>query len=477
MSEERQLEEKLDQIKKLEPNKTNIGDDSGLYVFWSFDLVNSTSFKDKYSDKWPEVFQHFYILTQKEVRNKFPKSKIWKYVGDEILFYCKINNKRDLFDIPSNTLEIIRTVIKALHNSYSFSKGFLDLKGVIWTASVTYIPAHSLNKKEQLNDFEIGVQKGEMPKNIIFSPKPGDSPSYDFLGPDIDLGFRIAKFSEKGKLVLSADLAYLLYKNRVEIENIYPDYNIEEYLKIVSFEDLKGIWKGRKYPIIWYYDKWHEKENIFEYDERFTSPLVAKIFQQNFELLPISKLHKIYMDLNLTEKVNELHNMINDSPIPSENDLLSPVPEEKKAEVHCAAICFSPTGKLLIGKRPDHKSLGGKWEFGCGQIRIDQSFKDCIIESYKQDFGADIEIICDNDEPIPVATYTFDKNGRIIPGILFVAKVLNPGEVENLYIKSKHSEIKWVDMEDIDSLNEDDCVKDLKLNAIKAKEIFDNYSK
>ncbi|MED4990109.1 hypothetical protein ETC01_00715 [Geobacillus sp. NFOSA3] len=477
MNEEKRQAEMLEQIRGLEPKEINTDKYSGLYVFWSFDLVNSTSFKDKYSDSWPEVFRHFYNLTQKEVKNEFPKSNIWKYIGDEILFYCKINSREELFNIPRKSLEIIRTVTNALHNSYKYSKGFLYLKGVIWVASVSYIRAHDLNKKEQHSDSQSIVQKEEKTKNIIFPFILENSPSYDFLGPDIDLGFRISKFSEKGKLVISADLAYLLYKNRVEIENMYPDYNIEQYLKIVSFENLKGIWKGRKYPIIWYYDKWHEKEDIFEYDERFTSPLVAKIFEQNFELLPISKLHKIYMDLNLTEKINELHNMINHLPTPSANNLLSSIPEEKKAEVHCAAICFTSNGKLLIAKRPDHKSLGGKWEFGCGQIRMDQSFKDCIIESYKQDFGANVEVICDNGEPIPVATYTFIKNDRAIPGILFVAKVLNPEEVEKSYLRSKHSEIKWIDIQDIDSLNENDCVKDLKLNAIKAKEIFDNHSK
>ncbi|MYL39055.1 NUDIX domain-containing protein [Halobacillus litoralis] len=442
---------------------------AGLYIFWSFDLVNSTLYKDKHPSEWPKVFQHFYSISQKEVADSFPKSRVWKYIGDEILFYCKINNKEELYNIPHQTLKIIRSVSTTVKNTFPNSKGILDLKGTLWTAVVSHIPSHSLKDSPG----KIVAPSGDIESNIVFSYKLLDSMYFDFLGPDIDLGFRIASYSEKGKLVISADLAYILYKNRVNIEDKNPEMNIEKYVKIVDYVSLKGIWKGRKYPIIWFYDNWGLKENMFEYDEHFESSTINKIISNDFVLPGVERLHKMFMDLDLIERVNRMHDMINEASPPGTSDSEQHlIPEEKKAEVHCAAICFSPDGKVLVGKRPADKKLGGLWEFGCGQIKLDQSFTTCLIESYKEDFGADISVISKNNNPIPVATYDFSKDDRTIPGILFAGIIDNTDDIQQKFNKNKHSEIKFIDPENLETLNDNNYVENVRENITRAYGIY-----
>jgi hypothetical protein len=72
----------------------------------------------------------------------------------------------------------------------------------------------------------------------------------DFLGPEIDAGFRISKFALRRRLVVSAELSCLLFRERAAYTGI------EKQLKIVSFQILKGVWTGRHYPIVWYERDW-----------------------------------------------------------------------------------------------------------------------------------------------------------------------------------------------------------------------------
>jgi hypothetical protein len=87
---------------------------------------------------------------------------------------------------------------------------------------------------------------------------------FDFLGPDIDIGFRITKYAHSKTVTLSAELAYILslIPTDLKFEN-----SVEKYLKIVGFKKLKGVWSNRVYPIIWYHHDWIEPEDIFDYDE------------------------------------------------------------------------------------------------------------------------------------------------------------------------------------------------------------------
>ena len=65
----------------------------------------------------------------------------------------------------------------------------------------------------------------------------------DYIGPDLDIGFRLSKASRPGRVVLSMDLADVLTR-----DNTFPN-PLE--LHHVGWEILKGVFGDKPYPIIW----------------------------------------------------------------------------------------------------------------------------------------------------------------------------------------------------------------------------------
>lgn len=446
---------------------------NGIYLFYSFDLVNSTAFKNKHKKTWPIVFKRFYDYIVKEVQTNHKKTRVWKYIGDEILLYKRINDISELINSPSKTSKVMQTVTHNLHKMHPETKGLLFVKSTLWIANVEW--------KDDLQKSEGDQESGS--ENIVFSVNPEypvskGAETIDFLGPDIDLGFRITKHTEKSKLLISAELTYLLYllRGEVEIKSI-PNYRVEDNLKIISFEHLKGIWSGRRYPIIWYSENWDNA--IYDYEEQYDSEKVKRII--NGETFHIDFISKVFEDVNLTNTIREYLEIIKRAKVDLEitEGAFNYIPREKLAEVHCAAICFDLNNRLLLARRPQHKDkLKGKWEFGCGQLKVNQSFKECIKENYKSDLSADLYL---GDDLVFVTTYIVNSKDRKIPGILFLGLVLNPDEVEVHFDKTKHDEVKWVNMDYLSSMGDDEGVPDYKKSAKiawgKYSHLVDVYNK
>src|SRR4051812_33058781 len=85
--------------KKLEEKKFNISRGpplDGAYLFFSFDLVNSTRYKALFPGHWPIVATHFYDMVANEMATRFTSARLWKHIGDEILFYKLVTRTADV---------------------------------------------------------------------------------------------------------------------------------------------------------------------------------------------------------------------------------------------------------------------------------------------------------------------------------------------------------------------------------------------
>lgn len=442
---------------------------SGIYLFFSFDLVNSTAFKSGYTDKWPIVFTSFYELIRTELQAKFEHISLWKYIGDEILLYLKVNDLEQIYDSPLFVLDAIENVTQELYKRVPESRKHIFIKSTLWIADIHYPRPSDSNTK---------VPESSI-KNILYLSERNphwlsDGQNIDFLGPDIDLGFRLSKHVEKSKLVLSAELAYILNRKSGEInayQRGHKQYDVNQYIKIIDFKNLKGIWRNRPYPVIWFSKDF--APHSFEYDEQINSTLVKRIIENKAK--PISDIGKIIHDV---DKTDELEKVIKDIELNSKDQVVIPptynVSRERLAEIHCAAICFNYEGKMLMAKRRHDKPvLGGKWEFGCGQLEINQTIKDCLRKNYMKDFNANLEF--PNDELIPITTYNFkiEEENRIVPGILFLTLIK---DTSNL-INNKHDEIQFVSEEELLSIPINDCVGDFHKSARLAYRSFSaNYN-
>lgn len=78
----------------------------GVYLFFSFDLVNSTAFKTGYPKEWKKVFKRFYEITKEEMSKRYSWCAIWKYIGDEVLIYVKVYCIDDVYDSPMIASEV-----------------------------------------------------------------------------------------------------------------------------------------------------------------------------------------------------------------------------------------------------------------------------------------------------------------------------------------------------------------------------------
>ena len=269
----------------------------GIYLFISFDLVNATEYKIR-NHSWHKTFQNFYQeITERTCSKDGPlgNSKVWKFIGDEVLFYLKVTNKNELFQ----SLPYLSKVVTQIENKLEKKSDYYDklfIKTTLWIADVT--DEKNLNYKTSISNIKA--------TNVIFTPPCGHNSNLfinhpDFIGFEIDLGFRISKYAHKNVIVVDAKLSYLLYKHR----DLLKDTN--QNLRIIRFEILKGIWRNHKYPIIWYSKIWDNK-SLFLYDEHFKNNDIKMIKKKikKKKLQKLKKLKKIFEDINQLNDIDEI---------------------------------------------------------------------------------------------------------------------------------------------------------------------------
>lgn len=315
-----------------------------MKLFFSADIVGSTAFKQSFKlepheqisstvwerKRWQNAIEGFYD----RIKERFPvnwssyASKIradgdlydilagesprfWKTVGDEALFWKEVTHEAQLWIALAawlDTIAELRTLLKADR---------LDVKSAVWICEFPVrncaLVTRNDERKTVLQLGVAGVQdplrlRGTLPgdeqsiddnQQIIglFYDNPYDnSGNVDFIGPGIDVGFRISSFASPRRLVLSVDVAYLLALSRINIfgttskpfnktadgyalRSVAVKQNmdgIEENIKYLAFgkdfasssagnakflyesrlnfsgaEPLKGVLGGIKYPIFW----------------------------------------------------------------------------------------------------------------------------------------------------------------------------------------------------------------------------------
>src|SRR6476659_5161432 len=81
---------------------------SGVYFFLSLDLVNSTAYKANNAD-WKYRIRMFYDEAKDYWRNRSTSfsPRVWKYAGDEVLFYAKVESVRQLEDALASSYDAL----------------------------------------------------------------------------------------------------------------------------------------------------------------------------------------------------------------------------------------------------------------------------------------------------------------------------------------------------------------------------------
>lgn len=457
-----------DQIQSLNKEREDVLERRTVELFFSFDIVNSSAYKVLNYSGWSNVILKLLKSIQKKVVSKISSAKLWRVLGDEVIFLVPIREKQDIFDYINIIFEILNTFVSELKNGEFFDnldikpkeqqlmkmQNIVSLKAAAWIAIV----GENINEMEQYD-------------NLMQLFKPQENYGFlEFLGNDIDAGFRIKNNSQDRRLVISYELAYILSRNTDYLRNIF----------IVTYKQLKGIWHDRLYPIIWYYNKdmcnGISFEQSFFYDEEESNDLTKAYFNNKvnpvLEALMYSDvdyaLKKILSDQKLEDKLLKIDNIIKES----QNDEKGLLNTDFLLELHCVAVCYDENSKkILIMKRasskPKHK-YPDCWEFGCAKALSEKTLVERLKSEYKKDFGIDIEIQCNNSrddkQPIPIAMYEVSNNKGKDKGIITFAQIIGNVDLEKIN-PDKHSEMRWITENEIDDFKEQ-TVPDFK-NTLK----------
>lgn len=222
-----------------------------LRLFLSVDMAGSTEFKARFtgqgSDGWLPIFKSFFtsfpLMVAGQLGFEFldepetPAIEVWKVMGDEVIFTATPQTAEELTGM---ILTVLRTMRQ--YEARHFADSPLRLKGTAWLAD--------------MDGANIVVEIPEL--------SSGQAAHLDYIGPDLDIGFRITKFSRPGAMVLSLDVLELMLgaKNAARAA-----------LYMLGREPLKGVLFGRAYPIIWMRDA--EAPFAFYPWELEQDPLVA----------------------------------------------------------------------------------------------------------------------------------------------------------------------------------------------------------
>jgi hypothetical protein len=220
-----------------------------LCIFFSVDLEGATKYKNearsnryavgkwKSENDWCAAFKKFYIdfpdyfrkaytllSAQKETEGiRQPVTPVlWKFIGDEILFYAPIEDGCQVLE----HLYAFQQAITNYNNDLEQSGASFYCKGASWIAGFP------------LNNRIITIE-GANGKQIV-----------DFIGSSIDAGFRVAKHATSRKLVISFDLLWMLLIARQKYARVHR-YNFD--IRFHGEHVLKGVLNEKEYPIFWFH--------------------------------------------------------------------------------------------------------------------------------------------------------------------------------------------------------------------------------
>lgn len=152
---------------------------------------------------------------------------LWKALGDELIYCFEVENINILQSIVKAFLEVVIAFDKK-----DVSHGQFRLKSSAWVAG---FPVR--NREVTFPGPQLYTKSSD--GTISDAPYP----RMDFLGPDMDTGFRLGSCTHPGLMTLSVELSDLLSDSE-SVKDVFR-------VRLVGWKVLKGVWNDAPYPVIW----------------------------------------------------------------------------------------------------------------------------------------------------------------------------------------------------------------------------------
>lgn len=192
-----------------------------IYLFLSVDVISSTELKYNEKIDWIREITDFYSAFTNNFKDNIERIQvsynlrntdsltIWKYSGDEILFYINISE--------NNQIEAIIDAFALTLEKLNIENKILKFKGTAWLGQIPFIDIEFVTEETNGNRLT------------------------DFIGTSIDCGFRLGKYSNETYLVISMEIAYICVLNK------YSQF--QRKIIFLRKQNLKGVLGDFEYPI------------------------------------------------------------------------------------------------------------------------------------------------------------------------------------------------------------------------------------
>lgn len=92
-------------------------------------------------------------------------------------------------------------------------------------------------------------------------------------------------------------------------------------------------------------------------------------------------------------------------------------------------------GRILLARRPSHKTFGGLWEFPGGKVEPNETPENTALRELKEELGIDTWSYC--LAPLTFASYRYEDLHQIL--LLFVCR-----KWQGIPLPMEDNELKWV---------------------------------
>jgi hypothetical protein len=273
-----------------------------LRLFLSVDLVGSTAFKQS-RQAWLPALINFYRDFDQIIHAQYrafrqgtnahvAAPEFWKSNGDELLYTCDLVTRSQAVD----AIHIWLAALSAYRCDLATLTEDLDVKSTAWIAlfpapnAEVFFRRGGAQFRSDTTDDAILLQAeirdqwhaGSDRQDII----------RDFVGPSIDTGFRLTGWAQPRRLILSADLAFLLTSSYATSDEPLP-------LHFSGAQKLRGVVGEQPYPMIWLPVGAGQREDVR--DDGIGRKLADPTLLRSFCEAIIEQNYKVFTPLFLTD--------------------------------------------------------------------------------------------------------------------------------------------------------------------------------
>lgn len=88
-------------------------------------------------------------------------------------------------------------------------------------------------------------------------------------------------------------------------------------------------------------------------------------------------------------------------------------PSSRHLLLVAAAALIDPSGRVLITQRPQHKALGGLWEFPGGKVEPGEAPEAALVRELKEEL--DLNVASEDLEPFAFASHAYPEFHLLMP--------------------------------------------------------------